>query len=95
MSMAERIDSRLRAAFAPERLEIADDSEQHRGHSGWRPGGETHFRVTIVSEAFEGVGRVQRQRLVYDALHAELAERVHALQLTTRTPAEDARVAGS
>jgi len=93
MTMADRIDARLREAFAPARVEIVDDSEKHRGHSGWRPGGETHFRVTIVSDAFDGVGRVQRQRLVYDALNAELAERVHALQLTVRTPAEDARAA--
>ncbi|SDG08689.1 transcriptional regulator, BolA protein family [Limimonas halophila] len=95
MTMAERIEAKLRDAFTPERLEIADDSHKHRGHSGWLPGGETHFRVTVVSPVFEGVSRVQRQRMIHDALSAELAERVHALQLTARTPAEDARIAGA
>jgi len=91
MTMAERIESKLTAAFAPERLEIVDDSHKHAGHGGWREGGETHFNVTVVSAAFAGQSRVMRQRAVYAALAEELAERVHALQLTTLTPEEAAR----
>jgi BolA protein len=90
MRMADRIDARLRDALAPTRLEVHDDSHQHEGHGGWRPGGETHFRVIVVSPKFEGQGRVARQRLVYGALDAELTERVHALQMTTLAPSEDA-----
>lgn len=90
MGMAERIEGKLREALEPARLEVVDDSHRHEGHAGWAPGGETHFRVTVVSEAFAGKGRVERQRMVYRLLAEELAERVHALQLDTRTPAEDA-----
>lgn len=91
MTMAERIERKLTAAFAPARLEIRDDSHKHAGHAGWREGGETHFHVTIVSQAFAGQSRVARQRAIYAALADELAERVHALQLTTLTPEEAAR----
>ncbi len=92
MQFAERIERKLRDALAPERLEIADDSHKHHGHAGWREGGETHFRVLVVSRGFDGMSRVARQRLVYDTLAEELAERVHALQLTCRTPEEDAKL---
>lgn len=87
--MAETIRTKLTEALAPERLEIRDDSEQHRGHGGWREGGETHFDVVVVATAFDGMGRVARQRLVYGALRDELVERIHALSLTCMTPAED------
>ena len=90
MTMAERIERKLRERLAPLRLEVADDSQRHEGHAGWAPGGETHFRVTVVTAAFAGKSRVARQRMVYQLLADELAERVHALQLTTRTPEEDA-----
>ena len=90
MTMARRIDDKLRAALAPQALLIEDESHRHAGHSGARAGGETHFRVEIVSAAFAGKSRVERQRLVYDALKAELEERVHALSLVTRTPEEAA-----
>ena len=89
MEMAKRIEQKLRARLDPVRLEIFDDSEKHHGHAGWDPGGETHFRLEVVSAAFEGQGRVARQRLVYEILAEELAERVHALQLQTLTPDED------
>ena len=89
--MATTIDSKLRAAFAPRRLSIEDESSRHHGHAGWREGGETHFRVEIVSEAFAGKSRVARQRLVYEALKDELAGGVHALALSTLTPQEDAK----
>ncbi|MGF1611528.1 MAG: BolA family protein [Kiloniellales bacterium] len=91
MTMAERIERKLTAAFAPAQLEIRDDSHKHAGHGGWREGGETHFHVTIVSEAFAGQSRGARQRAIYAALADELAERVHALQLATLTPEEAAR----
>jgi BolA family transcriptional regulator, general stress-responsive regulator len=90
--VAKMIDSKLRARFTPQRLAIEDESSRHHGHAGWREGGETHFRVEIVSVAFEGQSRVARQRLVYDALKDELAGNVHALALTTLTPAEDGRL---
>lgn len=85
-SMKQIIEDKLRAALAPQRLEVADDSHKHEGHAGWRPGGETHFRVEVVSEAFEGMTRVARQRRVYEILSEELAERIQALQLWMLTP---------
>lgn len=89
MSYAERIESKLTEGLAPVRLSIRDDSHRHKGHAGYREGGETHFHVEVISEAFEGVSRVERQRRVYALLKEELAERVHALELVTRTPSED------
>jgi len=89
MTMADTIRQKLQAAFAPSELVIEDDSAKHAGHSGARPGGETHFSVRIVSDAFDGLGRVERQRRVYAALAEELKpNRIHALALTTITPAE-------
>lgn len=88
MTIAEAMTDKLRAAFAPERLELRDDSERHRGHGGWREGGETHFHLVMVSRAFEGQSRVARQRAVNQALAEELAERVHALSMELRTPGE-------
>lgn len=88
MRVADRIESKLREALAPTELEIHDDSHLHEGHSGWRVGGETHFRVRIVSSQFAGHGRVARQRMVYDAIANELTDRVHALQVTAQTPEE-------
>ena len=79
---------KLTAAFAPKELTIVDESAKHEGHSGSRPGGETHFQVRIISDAFDGISRVERQRRVYAALTEELKGRVHALSLTTLTPAE-------
>ena len=88
MSVAEGITAKLTAAFAPERLEVVDESHKHEGHSGWREGGETHFHVTLVSKAFSGQSRLERQRGVYAALAEELAGPVHALQVTARAPGE-------
>ena len=88
-TVAKTIDSKLRERFAPARLSIEDESSKHYGHAGWREGGETHFKVEIVSGAFEGHNRVARQRLVYQALKAELDAGLHALAITTLTPAED------
>lgn len=87
-TMAERITARLEEALSPVSLAVIDESHQHHGHGGWREGGETHFRVRIVSEAFAGRSRLERHRLVNAALAAELAERVHALAIEAKAPAE-------
>lgn len=91
MTIAETIRTKLEAAFAPQKLDVRDESDMHRGHAGHREGGETHFRVAIVSVAFEGVSRVDRHRRVHDVLDAELKGRVHALALTLLTPEEASR----
>ncbi|HKK36132.1 MAG TPA: BolA family protein [Paracoccaceae bacterium] len=80
--VARRMRIALEAAFEPRELEIRDDSERHRGHGGWREGGETHFHVRLVSPVFDGLSRVERQRRVHAALKAELEDRVHALSLS-------------
>jgi BolA protein len=89
LAVAEIIEQKLTQALAPQRLTIVDDSEKHKGHGGYREGGQTHFRVEVVSESFSGQSRVARQRRVYEILAAELAAGVHALQLKTLTPEED------
>ncbi len=82
--VADTMARKLREAFAPTALEVIDESEQHRGHGGWREGGETHFRVRMTAAAFDGVSRVERQRSVNRALADELAGPVHALALELR-----------
>jgi BolA protein len=84
-----RIEARLREAFAPLALEVVDDSARHRGHAG-ASSGAGHFRVVLVSERFRGVSRLERHRMVYDALAGELREEIHALELATRSPEEPA-----
>jgi BolA family transcriptional regulator, general stress-responsive regulator len=91
MQMRERIELKLKTALSPVALDVIDESANHAGHAGAREGGETHFRVRIVSASFEGLPRVDRQRRVYALLADELRERVHALALVTLTPAEAAR----
>jgi BolA family transcriptional regulator, general stress-responsive regulator len=88
MTVANSIRAKLTEALAPEALTIEDESARHAGHAGARPEGETHFRVRIVSAAFDGLSRVERQRRVYAILETELRDRVHALALTTLTPKE-------
>ena len=80
-TMAAVLHGKLAAAFAPDRLEVVDESESHRGHAGWREGGETHFRVVMRSTALEGMSRVERSRAVHHVLREELAGPVHALAL--------------
>jgi BolA protein len=80
-AVADRMQQKLQAAFAPARLEVLDESESHRGHGGWREGGETHFRVVMAAAAFDGLSRVDRQRAVNRVLADELAGPVHALAL--------------
>jgi BolA protein len=89
MKVAEAIRTKLTAAVAPAKLTIIDESDRHAGHAGSRPEGETHFQVVVVASAFEGKSRLERQRMVYGVLAAELADRVHALTLKTLTPEED------
>ena len=87
-AIAERITRKLTEAFAPQELKVIDESHQHQGHGGWREGGETHFRVNIVSEAFSGKSRLERHRLVNAALAQELVDRVHALAIAAKAPGE-------
>lgn len=91
--IASIMREKLTAGLAPVRLEIEDDSGRHAGHHheggvDGQAGGESHFNVTVVSAAFEGQGRVQRQRAVNDLLRAELAGPVHALSIKALTPDE-------
>ena len=88
MKVRERIELSLTEALSPVKLEVVDESHLHAGHGGAREGGETHFRVRVVSESFVGKRSVQRHRMVYEALKSEIADGVHALALTTLTPAE-------
>ncbi len=81
MTITEEMRSRLTAAFAPTRLEIDDESEAHRGHSGYREGGESHFRILMRAPALAGLGRVARHRAGHAALGPELVGRIHALVL--------------
>jgi BolA family transcriptional regulator, general stress-responsive regulator len=81
MPIADEIKDRLTAAFAPERLEIVDDSESHRGHGGWREGGETHFNVLIRATTFAPMSRIDRHRAIHKALGSDLVSRIHALAL--------------
>jgi BolA protein len=88
MRRSDQITEKLTRAFAPQSLNVVDESHHHEGHAGHRPGGETHFRVYIVSEAFQGKSRLQRHRMVNDALADELAAGVHALAIHAAAPGE-------
>ncbi|MFK7868953.1 MAG: BolA family protein [Roseobacter sp.] len=81
MSRQQEIETRLRKAFAPTVLEVVDDSESHRGHSGFQEGGESHFNVAIRSEAFKDMNRLGRHRAIHSALGPELIASIHALAL--------------
>ena len=74
--------------LGPSRVELTDDSEQHRGHGGYNPAGESHFSLAIESPAFAGKSRVERQRMVYSALGDLMRERVHALSIRANAPGE-------
>lgn len=81
MRTADEIHAKLTLAFGPDLLSVADESEQHRGHGGWREGGETHFRVTMQAPALAPMTRLARHRAVYAALGTDLVARIHALAL--------------
>ena len=88
MQTADTITQKLTEAFAPQSLKVVDESSQHAGHAGHRPGGETHYRVYIVSEAFKGKTRLQRHRMINETLAGELAAGVHALAIHAAAPGE-------
>ncbi|MEH6525840.1 MAG: BolA family protein [Sneathiella sp.] len=88
MSVAETIEVKLQGAFAPSSLTVIDESHLHAGHAGARPQGESHFKVEIISDKFEGLSRVARQRAVYQVLADELATDIHALSLDVKSPTD-------
>jgi BolA protein len=89
MRTADLITKKLTEAFAPQSLKVVDESHQHEGHAGHRPGGQTHFRVYIVAEAFKGKTRLERHRMINGKLSDELAGGVHALAIHAAAPGED------
>ena len=88
MNTRDIITEKLIKAFAPEKLDVIDESHQHVGHAGHRPGGQTHFRVRIVSDVFRGKSRIERHRMVNATLRAELEAGVHALAIHASVPGE-------
>ena len=94
MSVAGRLRISVEGALRPTRLEIIDESARHHGHAGARPEGETHFRLVIVSEAFSGRSRIERQRMVHAAAAELLRGRIHALSIRAITPEEADGAAG-
>ncbi len=86
MRISDEIHARLSDAFAPTELTVTDESDQHRGHGGWREEGESHFRVAIASPAFAAMNRIERHRAVHAALGPDLIGRIHALALEIRVP---------
>ena len=90
MHTHDLITEKLREAFAPASLRVEDESHHHAGHAGHRPGGETHFRIYSVSEAFQGKSRLERHRMINNALAHELAGGVHALAIHAAAPGEGA-----
>jgi len=88
MTLTDWITQTLQERLHPSQLTVTDESEQHRGHGGWREGGETHFRVHIVSDAFIGKSRVERHRLVNDILKEAFDRGLHALAVHAKAPGE-------
>ncbi|MBV9463497.1 MAG: BolA family transcriptional regulator [Verrucomicrobiae bacterium] len=86
--VATEMLKRLNSALSPTMIELTDDSEQHRGHGGYNPAGESHFTLKIESAEFEGKNRVQRQRMIYAALGDLMQSRVHALSIRASAPGE-------
>jgi BolA protein len=84
----DQMRHKLATALAPTRLDITDESARHAGHAGARPGGNSHFRVTVVSAAFVGLSRVERHRLIYQILADDLQGQLHALAIQAQTPQE-------
>ena len=88
MQTSDIISRKLTEAFAPQSLKVEDESHRHEGHAGHRPGGQTHFRVYIVAEAFKGKTRIARHRMINEILSSELAGGVHALAIHAAAPGE-------
>ncbi len=91
MSVAKIIEEKLTTALSPSVLSVEDESHLHAGHAGAREGGESHFRLTVVADIFEGMGRVARQRQVNAVLKDELSGPIHALAMKTYSPSEWAK----
>lgn len=81
IKIANQIEQRLQETFAPATLSVEDQSELHRGHAGWREGGETHFHVIIAADVFAGMSRLERHRAIHSAIGKELVGRIHALSI--------------
>jgi len=94
LTRAERIEAVLRQHLTPELVRVADDSRLHAGHAGAQPGGQTHYSVLVVAEAFRGQTRIARSRAVHALLEGEFQGGLHALALTLRTPDEQGRATG-
>jgi BolA protein len=88
LTVKDSLRAKLTENFSPSSLTIEDQSQRHTGHAGARSGGETHFRVVIIAEAFEGLSKIERQRAVYRVLQDELRGPVHALSLIVLAPSE-------
>ncbi len=88
MRVQETISRKLTETFAPLRLKVLDESDQHEGHAGHRPGGQTHFRMYIVADAFRGKSRIARHRMINETLVHELKSGVHALAIHAAAPDE-------
>ena len=88
MATQDTISNKLREAFSPDSLQVVNESHLHEGHAGHQPGGETHFRVYIVSPAFKGKSRLERHRMINALLEAELSGSVHALAIHAQAPGE-------
>ena len=88
MRTADLITQKLTEAFVPQSLKVVDESHRHEGHAGHRPGGQTHFRIYIVSDSFKGKTRIERHRMINQSLAAELAGRVHAVAIHASAPGE-------
>ena len=87
--VAAEMLARLNSALSPTHIELVDDSEQHRGHGGYNPAGESHFSLRIESAAFSGRNRVERQRMIFAALGELMDQRVHALSIRATAPGEN------
>ena len=88
MSLKDWITATLRERLDPASLAVEDESHQHAGHAGWREGGETHFRIDVVSDVFQGKSRVERHRMVNDALRGAFERGLHALAIKAKAPGE-------
>jgi BolA protein len=86
--VADEMLRRLNLSLQPSRIDLVDDSEQHRGHGGYNPAGESHFSLRIESSAFAGKSRIERQRMIHAALGDLMRERVHALSIRATAPGE-------
>ena len=86
--IAAEMLARLNSALSPTQIDLIDDSEQHRGHGGYNPAGESHFSLRIESPAFAGKNRIERQRMIYAALGELMHERIHALSIRATAPDE-------